>query len=166
MMKREQAIQLEQCLADANRALDRAWLIIAGFAKDDRIRFSGLLKNVLDPLHSELLAGIYAQHPDLEPPTVDKEVPVINSDLRWDQVRLPPPLTEAEFDQVIHSTMSSHWRKVARIVTDVAAGYERLGLAISSEMVAARLQALADSDLIEGVGDLRKWRHSEVRLKD
>ncbi len=166
MMKREQAIQLEQCLIDANRTLDRARLVIAGFAKEDRIRFRDLLENVLDALHSELLAGIYAQHPDLEPPTVDEEVPVIDSDLRWDQVHLPSPVTEAEFDQVIHSTMSPHWRKVARIVVDVVDRYKRLGLAISYEMVAARLQMLAETDLIEGVGDVRMWRYGEVRLKD
>ena len=163
-MKREQAIELEQCLADANRALDRARLVIAGFAKEDRIKFSDLLENVLDTLHSELLAAIYAQHPDLEPPTVDEAV--IDSDLRWDQVRLPLPVTEAEFDQVIHATMSWHWRKVARIVSHVVEKYESRGLGISYEMVAARLQALADSDIIEGVGDLRMWRYSEVRLKD
>jgi len=39
-------------------------------------------------------------------------------------------------------------------------------LPISDEAIAARLQILADSDRIEGFGDLRKWRHSEVRLKD
>jgi uncharacterized protein DUF3658 len=165
-MKRERAIELEQCLADANRALNRARLVIAGFAKEDRIRFRDLLENILDALHSELLAAIYAQHPDLEPPTVDEEAPVIDSDLRWDQVQLQPPLTEAEFDRAIHSTLSQHWRKVARIVADVVHRYERLGLAISHELVAARLKALADSDLIEGVGDLRMWRYSEVRLKD
>jgi hypothetical protein len=165
-MKREQAIELEECLADTNRALDRARLVIASFAKEDRIKFSDLLENVLDTLHSELLGAIYAQHPDLEPPTVDKAVPNIDSDLRWDQVQLPAPLTEAEFDQVIHSTMSRYWRKVARIVSDVVERYERHGLKISYEMVAARLQALSDSGIIEGVGDLRMWRFSEVRLKD
>jgi hypothetical protein len=48
-MKKEQAIELEQCLADANRALDRARIVIAGFAKQDRIRFDDLLENVFDP---------------------------------------------------------------------------------------------------------------------
>jgi len=62
--------------------------------------------------------------------------------------------------------MSQHWRKVAKIVTDVLDKYQHLGLPISYEMVAARLKVLADSDLIEGVGDLRMWRYSEVRLKD
>ena len=41
----------------------------------------------------------------------------------------------------------------------------RLGLAISDEALAARIQVLTDSGRIEGVGDLRKWRFSEVRLK-
>jgi hypothetical protein len=166
MMKKEQAVELEQCLADANRALDRARLVIARFAKEDRIRFSDLLENVLDPLHSELLAAIYAQHPDMEPPTIDEEDAEIASELRWDQVRLPSPVAEADFDQVIRGTMSRYWRKVAAIVPDVVKRYESLGVSISCEMVAARLHALSDSDLIEGIGDLRMWRHSEVRLKD
>ena len=40
------------------------------------------------------------------------------------------------------------------------------GIDISPEIVAARLMAMADSGLIEDIGDLRKWRFSEVRLKD
>src|SRR6185437_17012747 len=100
--------KLEQCLADANRALDRARLIIAGFAKQDRMEFSDLLENILNTLHGGLLAGIYAQHPDMDPPSdIDEVIPEINSELRWDQVRLPPPVTEAEFDDAIRSTMSS-----------------------------------------------------------
>jgi hypothetical protein len=33
------------------------------------------------------------------------------------------------------------------------------------EIFGARLRELADTDQIEGAGDLRKWRHSEVRRK-
>ena len=39
------------------------------------------------------------------------------------------------------------------------------GLAIDYEILAARLRDLSDRNQIEGAGDLRKWRHSEVRLK-
>ncbi len=35
-----------------------------------------------------------------------------------------------------------------------------------AEILGARIEALAESDRIDGTGDLRKWRHSEVRLKD
>jgi len=166
-MKREQAIKLEQCLADANRALDRARLIIAGFAKQDRMEFSDLLENILNTLHGGLLAGIYAQHPDMEPPSdIDEVIPEINSELRWDQVRLPPPVTEAEFDDAIRSTMSSHWRKTARIVGTVSEQYRSRGIDLDRAIVAARLKFLSDTDRIEGVGDLRKWGFSEVRLKE
>jgi hypothetical protein len=166
-MTREQAIKLEQCLADANGALDRARLVIAGFTKQDRMEFSDLLENVLDALHGGLLAGIYAQHPDMEPPaSIDQAIPEIDSELRWDQVRLPSPVTEAEFDSVIRSTMSTHWRKTARIVGNVSEHYGKLGIDLDPAIVAARLKFLSDTDRIEGVGDLRMWGYSEVRLKD
>jgi hypothetical protein len=89
----------------------------------------------------------------------------IDSDLTWDQVRLPPPLTEAEFDKAIFSTLRPQWRKVAAIVIHVVDKYEHLSPTITYEMVAARLQALSDAGAIESQGYLRMWRHSEVRLK-
>ena len=35
---------------------------------------------------------------------------------------------------------------------------------VSFEIIAARIIALAEAGRIEGAGDLRMWRHSEVRL--
>ena len=37
-------------------------------------------------------------------------------------------------------------------------------MAINYEMLGARIVALAEAGRIEGAGDLRMWRHSEVRL--
>jgi len=39
------------------------------------------------------------------------------------------------------------------------------GLPISCDVLAARIQELAETGRLEGAGDLRKWRRSEVRLK-
>jgi hypothetical protein len=89
----------------------------------------------------------------------------IDSDLRWNQVRLPSPLSEADFDTVVLSALGRHWRKVAAIVIRVVEKYEHTHPAITYEIVAARLKALSDADMIEAQGDLRKWRFSEVRLK-
>jgi hypothetical protein len=86
----------------------------------------------------------------------DEQDPRIDSALRWDQVDLPSPLTIAEFDSVILSTA---------IVIRVVEKYKHINSTITFEMVAARLQALSDADLIEAQGDLRKWRFSEVRVK-
>ena len=43
---------------------------------------------------------------------------------------------------------------------------EELGLPISDEMFAARILVLAKAGRLEDIGDLPKWNHSEVRLKD
>ena len=39
-----------------------------------------------------------------------------------------------------------------------------LALPIDAEVLGVRIQALAEADRLEGEGDLRKWRYSEVRL--
>jgi hypothetical protein len=51
------------------------------------------------------------------------------------------------------------------VVIQVALHFKKLTLPIGDEVVAARLLALAETDRIEGIGDLRMWGHSEVRLK-
>jgi hypothetical protein len=94
-----------------------------------------------------------------------QEESVINSELRWEQVRLPAPLTEADIDAIIFSVMKTRWQKVAMIVGDGVGQCKERRLPINGEMIAARLRALADSNLIEAQGDLRKWRFSEARLK-
>jgi hypothetical protein len=94
------------------------------------------------------------------------EIPTISSELRWDQVRLPPSVSEKDIDAIIFLVMKPRWRKVAAVVGDALGRCRQLGLEISDEALAARLQALAEAGRIEGIGDLRKWRFSEVRLKD
>jgi hypothetical protein len=43
---------------------------------------------------------------------------------------------------------------------------EEQGVPIDAKIFGARIEALAESGRIEGFGDLRLWRHSEVKLKD
>jgi hypothetical protein len=90
----------------------------------------------------------------------------LDSELTWDKVHLPPSVTVLDFDRVILSELGPHWRKTARIVGRVSAHYESLGIDLDPAIAAARLMTMVDSDSIESVGDLRKWRYSEVRLKD
>jgi hypothetical protein len=166
-MNRDQAIGIVKRLTEIDRALQGAERAVAGLNKEDRLKFADLLDRVIAALHEGFLTEIYRQHPDLESPTIDdNDDACIDSELRWDQVRLPSPLTETEFDKVILSTLAPTWRKVAAIVTRVVDKYEHASAPITYEMVAARLQALSEADLIERIGDLRMWRYSEVRLKD
>jgi hypothetical protein len=165
-MNRQQAVRIHEHLLDALVSLDDARMAIAGLGKEERLRFDGLLWEVVAALQDKLLEPIHVQFPDLEPPVVDEDIEIINSDLRWDQVRLPPSVTESDLDGIIFSVLKPLWQKTAKIVTVVVKRCEEVNIPISYEEIAARLQVLSDSDRIEGVGDIRMWRYSEVRLKD
>jgi len=112
-------------------------------------------------LNSELLDLIFDRFPDLMP---FEEFPAISSTLRWEQVRLPPTVTEAEVDRIIFSVVVPQWRKMALIVMVAHQECGKIGLAISHKILAARIQALVKANCLESQGDLRAWRHSEVRL--
>jgi hypothetical protein len=62
--------------------------------------------------------------------------------------------------------MTSRLQKTALVIFKTLEQCEQLRLPIDADIVGARLAALADSDRIESAGDMRKWRYSEVRLKD
>jgi hypothetical protein len=165
-MKREQAARVIRHLLDADSPIERASRAIAGLGKEERLRLGDLLEDVIVALQFEVLAPIFDQHPDLEPPYEKEEEPFINSELRWGQVSLPPTTSEKEIDAIIFSVMKPQWRKVAMIVVQAGERCKELGLEITYEALAARLQVLAETGRIEDIGDLRKWRFSEVRLKD
>jgi hypothetical protein len=41
----------------------------------------------------------------------------------------------------------------------------KAGWADTPEIIGARIEQLSDDDRIDSEGDLRYWRHSEIRLK-
>jgi hypothetical protein len=52
-------------------------MAIAGLVKEERLALDGLLREVVDTLHLDLLAEVYGQYPDLEPPPRNTETPTI-----------------------------------------------------------------------------------------
>jgi hypothetical protein len=162
-MNREQATEIERHLKRAANAIRRAEILIWNLDEEDRAALAEPLGKAIGALHFDLRRAIYRQFPDLRPPS--KGSRFVDSKLTWKQIQLPPQLTEGEFDKVIFSTLHSQWRKVAAIVTRVVSKFEDSNPAVTYEMVAVRLRALSDADLIESQGDLRKWGFSEVRLK-
>ncbi|WFU81536.1 DUF3658 domain-containing protein [Bradyrhizobium sp. CIAT3101] len=165
-MKRAQAVRINDHLLDAYKALDQAGMAIAALGKTERIELEEWLDGIVGALEDKLLQPIYDQHPDLEPPKSDREPLRYICEVTWDEVQLPPGVTEQQFDEIIFSVMKSTWRKTAMMVSYVMERCEELGLPIEDKMIAARLKVLSDSDRIEGIGDLQSWFHSEVRLKD
>jgi len=162
-MNREQATEIERHLKRAANAVRRAEILMWKLDQEDRAAFVEPLGKTIVALNFELRGVIYNRFPDLRPPS--KGSRFVDTKRTWKQIQLPPPLTETEFDKAIFSTLHPQWRKVAAIVSRVVDKYEHTHPAVTCEMVAARLQALSDADLIDSQGDLRKWRFSEVRLK-
>ncbi|MGF6312404.1 hypothetical protein ABIB82_006295 [Bradyrhizobium sp. i1.8.4] len=162
-MNREQAAELKKRLLNVGGALDRTVMAMGQIDKVERDTLWEHLNELYEIVYRRLLAGIYAQHPDLEPPP---KPPHLFSELTWSEVTLPSSVTEDQLDEVIFSLLKSRWRKVTAFVTDAEQRFKELGWAISHEATAARLQTLSDLDSIESAGDLRYWGNSEVRLKD
>ena len=77
---------------------------------------------------------------------------------------MPPSMTEAEIDAMIFKLLKPRLQKMAKVVGEAFMCFEELAMPLSPEIIAARVIALAEAGRIEGAGDLRMWRHSEVRL--
>ena len=87
------------------------------------------------------------------------------STLRWKEVVLPASVTEANVDALIFAELNEQWRKVARIVARTFQACESRSMPLSNQVIAARIQDLAEAGRIESQGNLAMWRHSEVRLR-
>jgi uncharacterized protein DUF3658 len=61
------------------------------------------------------------------------------------------------------AAMTPRWQKMAMVVGNASTRCQELALPIAAEVLAARIQVLAGSGRLEGKGDLRRWRHSEIR---
>jgi hypothetical protein len=164
-MDRSRAVKVVQHLKEAGLGLESAIGTIADLVQEEQLK-QQIGKLFID-LHFEILPQVYDQYPDLRPPP---EKPRISSRLRWNKVKLPPSVSEKDIDDIIFSELKPHWLKVAMVLAQAFDRCEERDLPIPREgrheIFGARLRELADTDRIEGAGDLRKWRHSEVRLKD
>jgi len=162
-MDRELVAEVQKHLMEANAAVDRAAAVAIHFDTEDRKIFAALLRGFYFEC-DEVLERIYFNFPDLRPAPPPKELPEISSKLRWADVILPPSVTTADLDKIIFSRLHKRLMKTARIVHDVRVECQRLAWPMTPEIVGSRLEELSDDDRIDTAGDLRYWRHSEVRL--
>ncbi|MBR0871825.1 hypothetical protein JQ633_15780 [Bradyrhizobium tropiciagri] len=159
-MDREQAEEIADYLYNAALELDEARA--AAEVLRDRDGDAASLHELVVRLNSELLDALYERFPDLVP---HDEFPEISSSLAWDQVQLPPSVSEVQIDEIVTSCIVPRWQKMARVVGDAGKRSKELDLEIAHEIFAARIQELVEAGRFESQGDLRRWRHSEVRLK-
>jgi hypothetical protein len=137
-MDRKQAAKIQRHMLDAAKAM------------------------IIRALHFKLLHAVYSRYPDLRPPEPDRSM--IDTARRWEDIVLPGSVFETDLDSAIFSALSSRWQKTAVVLTKVLQRCKTLGLPVDLQVLGARIQALAEADRLEGEGDLRKWRYSELRL--
>ena len=75
-------------------------------------------------------------------------------------------VTDSQIDDAILAASDSRWLKVAAVVFDAA---KSLGSGLPEgqerhDIVAERLRALVEQGRLTAVGDVRRWRQSEVCL--
>jgi hypothetical protein len=160
-MDRTQTAEINKHMLKAANAINRASQIISALdarsgdasctSRKDRSRAA-----------FRTFAGSLCPHPDLRPPAAGRS---INDTVRrWEETVLPESVSEADLDSIIFSALSSRWQKTAMVISKALKRCETLALPVDAEVLGVRIQALAEADRLEGEGDLRKWRHSEVRL--
>jgi hypothetical protein len=74
-------------------------------------------------------------------------------------------MTDSEIDEAILAVADASWRKVAMIIVKAA---DRLGTDLPEgddgyHLVAERITTLVRDGRLTSQGDIKKWRHSEVR---
>lgn len=75
------------------------------------------------------------------------------------------PLSDLQIDEVILSVTETSWRKVAFVITKVA---DTMGSDLPEgddayNLIAKRIEMLVRGGCLLAQGDIKKWRHSEVR---
>lgn len=162
-MDKMQAIKIRRQLRALERALLKTSAAALELDKEEQQIFRKPVLDLLSGLHFEMLEFVYTQHPELRPPP---EPPTISSNLRWKNVKLPKSVSVADLDAIIFSVLTSRRQKAARVIGTAMNHCRQHNLPINDEILGARIEALAELGRIEGFGDLRLWRHSEVKLKD
>jgi hypothetical protein len=101
----------------------------------------------------------------LPPGSIDAEVARAYDDYCRKRGVLPDAL-EQQIDDLILSSASAEWRKVAEIASDVLSACGRDKIEISEYAIVKRVRYLAEHDELQAKGDLRRPRDSEVRLPE
>ena len=161
-MDRTQAAEIQRHMRRAANAINRASEIIFALDEEDREVLGTPLQEIIVALHFKLLHAVYIRYPELRPPDPGRSR--IDTARRWKDIVLPESVSETDLDNAIFSALTSRWQKTALVIGNALKYCKTLALPIDAEVLGARIQALAEADRLEGEGDLRKWRYSEVRL--
>jgi hypothetical protein len=160
-MNKEEAIEIHTYALKAKDALAELEQIVLSLPAEERASFAQYLGEITLALSFGILPKIYDRLPELRPP---QEPSTISSHLEWANVNLPAGTSVADLDAAIFASIKPNWLKTARIITDAASILKSRSMELPYEEIGARIKALADQGRIDSQGNVRMWRHSEVRL--
>lgn len=80
-----------------------------------------------------------------------------------DAKRVQAEALNTQLDPLIIANTRSQFRKVVVVIHDVCEACKQMPIAAEPEVVAMRIAALVREGRLEAVGDIRRWRWSEVR---
>ncbi len=73
------------------------------------------------------------------------------------------PTADADLDPMILACADEEWRKVAMLIARITNAARAAALEIDSQAIASRIYALAEANLLEVKGNVRRWRSAEIR---
>lgn len=74
-------------------------------------------------------------------------------------------MENSRIDALILSAVDGRWSKVARVISIITdeEGVEVSKIDEVGLVIQGRIEALIQTGILEGQGNIQKWRHSEVR---
>jgi len=73
-------------------------------------------------------------------------------------------MDKSKLDEMILATAKPRWQKIAMIIAKLMNKPEFQLLEDPAEYIAERIYFLVQTKKLESQGDIKNWRHSEVRL--
>ena len=125
-----------------------------------------MIYGLIATLQFDVWNPIYDDYPDLAPEYESLEPPTIDSELSWDEARLLPDVSEKDLDDILFPLLRSYWKKVLLILFEAR---DSCNINASRSTIRFLPHGFAGCPTMtrsRGVGDLRRWGYSEVRLKD
>src|SRR5580698_628492 len=121
-MDKAQAIEIHNHLLAIRDAINQTEAALFKLDWEDRAIFGDPMNKLWGALHGHALRSVYERHPELQP--IPEDFDHLDTDLRWEDVMLPPSISEADLDAVILSKLKPRSLKVARILNDVIRAFE------------------------------------------
>jgi hypothetical protein len=103
-MDKAQAIEIHKPLLAIRDAINKTEEAVFKLDREDRAIFSDPMNKLWGALHGHALRSIYERYPELQP--IPEDFDHLNTDLRWEDVMLPPSISEADLDAVILSKLN------------------------------------------------------------